>query len=210
MTALALPLLLAVAPGPEAEPSRLVLHLAVADAPAAIDQPSFDFELLPKQTRAAEDQARDEELARSIVTRRRLLELHQGFGIATVALLAATVVVGQLSYSDKFGGANTGQYELAHGWLEAGATLTFVTSGLLALLAPVPFEKKPGGFDAVTIHKWSMLVATLGYAAEIVLGIITVAREGHLNQQAVAEAHLVTGYVTTAAVATGVGALLLP
>jgi hypothetical protein len=88
--------------------------------------------------------------------------------------------------------------------------LTFVTTGLLALLAPVPIEKKSSGFDSVTVHKWSMLVATLGYAAEIVLGIVTVSREGHLNQQSVAEAHLVTGYVTTAAVATGVGVLLLP
>jgi hypothetical protein len=53
-----------------------------------------------------------------------------------------------------------------------------------------------------------MLVATAGMVAQGVLGIWTQSREGYLNQQSIATAHLVVGYVTLAAVATGVGALV--
>jgi hypothetical protein len=45
-------------------------------------------------------------------------------------------------------------------------------------------------------------------AGQIVLGIWTSGREGNQNQQSVAMAHLVLGYVTLAAVGTGVGALV--
>jgi hypothetical protein len=52
-----------------------------------------------------------------------------------------------------------------------------------------------------------MLVAALGFATEIVLGIVAAGREGYLNQASLAEAHLVIGYVTTAAVGVGTAAL---
>lgn len=199
---------------PAVGPLRLSLGLALDSSSTAPPQASADaplsFELLPPEARSPEELAKADALQRVIDRRRKLLELHQGFGIATAALLAATVVVGQLSYSDKFGGGNTGKYELAHGLLEAGATASFASAGLLALFAPVPFEKGQSGLGSITIHKWAMITATAGYAAELVLGVLTVSREGHLNQQSIAEAHLVTGYVTAAAEATGVGALFLP
>jgi hypothetical protein len=52
-----------------------------------------------------------------------------------------------------------------------------------------------------------MLVATLGGVADAVLGILTVSREGYSNQAAFATAHLVVGYATAGALATGVTTL---
>ena len=175
-------------------------------APAAPASPS-DINLLPSTQATPEEQAQAEAIEHAVKTRRHWLQLHQGIGIATAALMAATVVFGQLDYSDKFGGGNSGQFELAHDYLEAITTLSFVADGIIALAAPVPYAKKNEGIDTVTVHKYSMLVATLGFATEIVLGVVAVAREGHLNQQDFAEAHLVVGYTTAAAMATGVGAL---
>jgi cytochrome b561 len=173
------------------------------EAPPATD---FDFNLLPPSApKSVEDRA----LESAISTRRSVLKLHQGFGIATTALLVATVIVGQLNYSDKFGGGGqTGKYELAHVYLESATTLTFVTAGVLALLAPVPLKKSDEGLDTITLHKWAMLATTVGFATQIVLGIIAVSREGYVNQSTFATAHLVVGYSTLAALGTGVTVLL--
>jgi hypothetical protein len=55
--------------------------------------------------------------------------------------MLATVIVGQMNYTDKFGGGSgTGQYELTHTYLATATTLTFVTAGILALAAPVPLK----------------------------------------------------------------------
>jgi hypothetical protein len=163
----------------------------------------LDFNLLPDAPAVPVDP----ELESRIRTRRTLLEIHQGLGIATVALLATTVVFGQLNYTDRFGGGpNLGTYSLWHSGFAAAATVTFAASGILALLAPVPLEKNGDG-PTITVHKWSMLVATVGFAAEIVLGIYAASREGYVNQASLAEAHLVLGYVTLGAVGVGTAAL---
>jgi hypothetical protein len=181
-----------------------------ADAPLAAPAASsqFDFDLLPEKPKSAADLLLAQEIDHEFLVRRRVLKLHQAFGIATVALLAATVVIGQLSYSDKFGGPDSGKYEVWHDCFEAAATVSFATTGLLALFAPVPFPKKTNG--TMLVHKISMLTATAGFVAEIILGIVTVSLEGHENQQTLATAHLITGYSTAAATATGVGALFFP
>ena len=174
---------------------------ALKEAPGPSD---LDFNLLPPAPKTAEDKA----LESSLATRRTLLQLHQGFGIATTALMLATVIVGQMNYTDKFGGGNgTGQYELTHTYLATATTLAFVTSGILALAAPVPLKKRSEGFDSIDIHKWAMLIATAGFVAEIVLGIITVSHEGATDQASLATAHLVVGYTTLAAMGTGVTVL---
>jgi hypothetical protein len=205
--ALALVTLLgAPAPGAgEAADTSLRLVLG-ADAPAP-GQPSatFDFDLLPEQAKTPADLLKAEQIDHELQLRRTMLKLHQAFGIATVALLAATVVVGQMNYYDKFSGQNTGQFEVWHDYFEAATTASFATTGLLALFAPVPIPKKTDG--TMLVHKVAMITATAGFAAEIILGIVTVSLEGHENQQTLAEAHLVTGYATAAATATGVGAL---
>jgi hypothetical protein len=163
----------------------------------------MDFNLLPEEPASPVDP----ELESRIHTRRTLLTIHQGLGIATVALLTTAVIFGQLNYTDRFGGGpNLGTYSLWHSSFATAATLTFAASGVLALLAPVPLEKR-SEVDTITVHKWSMLIATLGFATSIALGIYSASREGYVNQASLAEAHLVVGYVTLGAVGVGTAAL---
>jgi hypothetical protein len=53
-----------------------------------------------------------------------------------------------------------------------------------------------------------MFTAAAGMIAQGVLGVVTRDREGYLNQERFGTAHLVIGYATLAAMATGVGALV--
>ncbi|MHB8417672.1 MAG: hypothetical protein ACYDCL_06325 [Myxococcales bacterium] len=176
-----------------------------ARRPAAESSGDMDFNLMPSKPQETAEAAAVES---KVHTRRTMLQLHQGFGIATAALMAATVVTGQLNYSDRFGGGGgSGQYEIWHDTFEAATVLSFATAGLLAVLAPTPFEHKSDGVDTVTIHKYSMLIATIGMAAEVPLGIWTVTREGYTNQGTLALTHLVIGYVTAAALTVGATAL---
>jgi hypothetical protein len=140
--------------------------------------------------------------------RRRLLQWHQGVGLGLFGLTLATTVVGQLNYSDRFaGGPSTGKYMGTHQVLSYTTLIAFGGDGALALLAPRPFERQ-GGFDRVDLHKISMAAATAGMVAQGVIGVMTRQREGYLNQERYARVHLVIGYATLAAVATGVGALI--
>lgn len=142
-------------------------------------------------------------------TRRTMLSLHQGFGVGLLTVTTATVIVGQLNYTDRFGGgASSARYELPHAILAFTSLGLFAATGLLAILAPVPVEKHAEGLDRVTLHKIGMFTATAGMLAQGILGILTTSREGHLNQQGLAEAHLVVGYVTLGAMAFGVSALV--
>jgi hypothetical protein len=163
--------------------------------------PSLDFDLLGASRPAprVDDQA--------LRLRRTLLDWHQGVGLAMVGLQLATTVVGQLNYDDKFGGANTNKYAQAHSLLAYSTFATFLAAGTLAIIAPAAPERRDG-FDRISLHKIAMFTATGGMAAQIALGIWTTGREGNLNQQSLATAHLVLGYVTLAAVLTGVGALV--
>jgi hypothetical protein len=163
---------------------------------------SLDFDLLGKPPPPPEV---DEGALR---LRRTMLTLHQGAGFGLVALQLATTFVGQLNYNDRFAnGPSTGQYQQPHALLAYSTLAAFVATGALALLAPSPL-KKSEGFDRVTLHKISMYTAAAGMLAQGVLGVATTQREGYLNQPDLAKAHLVAGYVTLAAVAVGVGALV--
>lgn len=163
--------------------------------------PSLDFDLLgaAKPVPQVDDQA--------LRLRRTLLDWHQGVGLAMVGLQLATTLVGQLNYDDKFGGPNTNKYAQAHALLAYSTFAAFVAAGTLALVAPAAPERRDG-FDRISLHKIAMFTATGGMVAQAVLGIWTTGREGYLNQQSIATAHLAIGYVTLAAVLTGVGALV--
>jgi hypothetical protein len=181
-------------------PVLAALLLSVARAAAA--QQPLDFELLdnPPPPNQVDEAA--------IRQRRVLLNIHQGVGLGMYGLALANTVVGQLNYSDRFAnGPSTGKYQLAHQITSYGTLGAFAVTGLLAVFAPNPLPKG-GGFDRVSLHKWSMATATAGMAAEGVLGIWTAKREGYLNQQGLATAHLVIGYVTFAALSLGVGAIV--
>ena len=170
--------------------------------PGAAPKPgSLEFDLLgtPPESRQVDEHA--------LRVRRDMLNWHQGVGLGMFALQLATTVVGQLNYDDKFGGDNTGKYVQPHAILAYSTLGAFVAAGTLALLAPKPHEPHEG-FDRVSLHKLAMFSAAAGMLAQGVLGVWTQSREGYLNQQSIGTAHLVIGYVTLAAVATGIGALV--
>jgi hypothetical protein len=142
-------------------------------------------------------------LEKMVKRRRIVLQLHQGFGFATLIALAATVVLGQLNYVDKYGGGNyTNRYDTPHYGLAITSTVLFATDAGLALFAPTPY-KKPIKADAALAHKILMGLASVGFLTDIVLGPISVADKGHLNQKNFAIGHLATGYATFACMLGG-------
>jgi hypothetical protein len=170
--------------------------------PSPKPAPSLDFDLFGARPKA--DAARLKELDDKVKTRRAMLKWHQGLGFATLGVLAATLVIGQLHYVDRYaGGDDTGNYRAAHLGLGVSSTLLFATTGALALFAPNPYPK-PIKADAALLHKISMGLATAGMVAQLILGPVAGSREGKLDQRGVALAHLVTGYSTFAFMATGV------
>ena len=178
---------------------------APRESPAPSSASGLDFNLLgdtpPKAPAAA---ARDRAFEAKVHRRRQMLQWHQGLGLATLVALAATCVIGQLNYQDKYGrGPDDSRYYSAHLGLGVGTTALFATTGMLALLAPNPYPK-PVRFDTALVHKLSMALATAGMVAQVVLGPIVAAREGKLDQKDWALAHLVTGYSTFGFMATGV------
>lgn len=183
-------------------PSRPVL-VALAAAPSS--DPSLDFDLLgtpPPVAPSADD--------RAMRRRRGMLKLHQGIGLGLVGLHLGATVVGQLNYLDKYGSSapRTGRYELSHSVFAYSTVGVFAVNGVLALLAPTPKAKAKRGFDRVSLHKLGMAVATAGMLTQGVLGVYTDRREGYLNQQDYAKAHLAIGYATFAALGVAVGALV--
>jgi hypothetical protein len=185
-------------------PTRAAPPEATAPAPAP-----DDFELLPPEKAPdAEQLAREQRIQSSLHTRRSMLQLHQIAGLATVAAMGTTVVLGQLNYDDKYGGGgDTGRYKSAHSIAAYSTAGIFAAGGLLALFAPSPFDK-PVRLDTATLHKVSMAVATAGMVTQIVLGIATGGREGTIAQRDLALAHQIVGYTTFAATAAGFTVLL--
>jgi hypothetical protein len=183
---------------------------AVPPAPSAAGG-DFNFELGPRGQLPASSLTASQEVALTerVQSRRRILQAHQAIGFVTLVGLAATLVIGQLNYLDKYGnnGADTGRFYNAHLGLAGATTALFATTGILALAAPNPY-RKPVRFDAALVHKLSMALATAGMVAEAVLGPITASREGKLDQRDWALAHLVTGYATFGFMATGVMAFV--
>jgi hypothetical protein len=174
------------------------------DAPTPAPAPGdLDFDLLGEAERPPE--AADDPALRR---RRKILAVHQGLGLGLVALQLGTTAVGQLNYLDKFGDANTGRYERTHAVLAYTTVAVFAADGLLAVLAPDPPRKVSRGFDRVTLHRIAMFTAAAGIVAQAGLGYYTARREGYLDKQDFGRAHLVVGYVTLAAVAIGVSALV--
>ena len=155
------------------------------------------------------DEAREQEriakLERKVHLRRQLLKWHVALGFVTLAALAATDVIGTLSYYDKYaaGGSDTGRFSTYHEGLGIGTAGLFGVTGILALAAPNPYPK-PIKFDAALVHKLSMLMATICFATQIVMGPIMAVSDGKLYQRDLALAHLVIGYGAFAFMGTGV------
>jgi len=160
-----------------------------------------DFNLLAPEKKP--DAAALARIQSEIGRRRTLLRLHQIGGYATLATMTATVVLGQLNYIDKYGGGgDVGTYRTPHLLTAYTAAGVFAATGILAVLAPNPFEKRLR-LDTATLHKAAMIVATAGMATQVVLGILTAGKEGTVAQRDFALAHQIVGYTTLAATATG-------
>lgn len=168
--------------------------------PPAAPSGDFGFDLgneAKKETPAesASEKERIAKLERKVHLRRSMLQWHQALGFVTLVALAATDVIGTLSYYDKYtaSGTDTGRFTTAHEWMAIGTTTTFGVTGILALAAPNPYPK-PLKLDAALLHKMSMLMATVCFAAQIVMGPIMAVSDGKLFQKDMALAHVVIGY----------------
>jgi len=194
------------------DPARVLVALA-SDPPAGDEEEKekkakpapgdLDFDLLgAAETQEGPDPA-------LMKRRRQMLTVHQGVGIALYSLQAATVVLGQLNYRDKFSThMNTEKWRIPHKSFAYATTAAMVLNGALALAAPTPV-KKPFRLDRVGVHKIAMFTAAAGIATEVGLGLYTHSREGYMDQQHLAKVHLAIGYATFAAMTVGVAALVL-
>ena len=191
-------LLLAAASPSPAPPAAVTTGGEAAPAPAT----DLEFDLLG--TAAAPPSVDMAALRR----RRTMLGAHQAVGLTLLGLQIATTVLGQLNYSDRFGGPSTGRYERPHAVLAYTTLGVFELNAILALLAPSPI-KKPLAMDRVMLHRIGLFTAAAGMVAQGVLGLATSHREGFQDQQSIATAHLAIGYVTLAAMLAGVAALVL-
>ena len=173
-----------------------------APPPAARPPPSLDFELLEPAPPAGPPA--DPAFERRVARRRTMLKLHQGLGLATWTAMAATVVVGQLHFDDRFrGGGDTGRYRDAHRALAYTTATLFTTTGLLGLLAPEPYAKRPARLDTATLHKASMAVAAAGMVAQVLLGVAARGRAGTTRERDLAATHQLVGYATLGAMTVG-------
>jgi hypothetical protein len=182
---------------PASEPARAASEVGGAD---------LGFDLLGPGEKPTAVASVDDE---SPSLRRKMLTYHPLLGIGLLVCETATVVLGQLNYSDRFGGGpSSARYELSHKVLAWSTSALFVGTGMLALLAPSPSGKQHQGFDRVLLHKLGMFTAAAGMVAQIALGVYTASREGYQNQESLARAHLAIGYVTLGATYVGVGGIV--
>ena len=191
-------------PAPAAAPS----DGSTAAAPAAKGS-DLDFNLFGDEKKKSPlDEAREADrlarLERAVRLRRKLLIAHQILGFATLAAVAATDVIGQLNYDDKYtkSGSDTGKFYNTHEDLGIITTALFATTGVLALVAPNPYPK-PIKFDAALVHKASMAAAAACLLLQIVLGPITASRDGKADQRDLVVTHLVSGYAMFAFMSAG-------
>jgi len=130
--------------------------------------------------------------------RRWMLRVHQTLGITTWALLASTVIIGQLNYNQLWGGGGGSQkYQTPHRWLVISTSVAFATTAGFSLLAPKPYDK-PLRFDTGLIHRIAVIGATLGMVSEGVLGWVTTheAQAGNPHSRTLARTHQIIGYST--------------
>lgn len=178
---------------------------AEADRPQP--QTPFDFDLLPA---APAPTAADRAFEQAVGRRRTMLTFHQGLGVATWTAVAATTLVGQLDFNDRFrGGGDTGRYHGAHKALAYGSAALFTTAAAFALLAPSPYEKGTRrALDTAKLHKVAMGVAAAGMLAQVVLGVAARRQAGSLRERDLATAHQAIGYATLGAATAGAVVLL--
>lgn len=193
-------LLLSSRPALAEEAQPAVPGEAPAPAPDLAPRPPapLDFQLLDEPQRRLNDPAFEAAVAR----RRVLLTAHQATGLATWALMGATVVYGRLNYRDMYFGEGTEKYQPTHQKLAYATAATFAMTGLLALSAPEPYPK-PMRLDTAFVHKSSMALATVGLVSQVVLGLGIRRGLGNLDPLDTARVHQAVGIGTFAAMSVG-------
>jgi hypothetical protein len=196
----------------EATPPARLQAPAPAPATPTTGDASLDFDLLGDQPKPdAATQAKDAErlakLERQVNIRRKVLQAHQIIGFSTLALMAATVILGQVNYVARYGGLADGRdferYQLPHLGLSVTTSAMFATLGILGVAAPNPYPK-PIKADAALVHKVSMALATAGMVTQLILGPITAIYGGRIDQRELALGHVITGYATFGFMSAGV------
>jgi hypothetical protein len=185
-------------PGPTSPPSSV--DVAGGAEPAAGKKLDFDFFADEKQAGGKEGSNRDaDEVAARASRRRWMLKTHQILGLTTWALMAATVVVGQLNYNQLYGGGGgSTKWQGKHQALIASTTVAFAGTGAFALFAPKPYDR-PLQLDTGLVHRIAVAGATLGMVSEIVLGVVTSRRADAGNPRSLktlARTHQIIGYST--------------
>ena len=184
----------------ESAPPAVAAEPSAATSAGASD---FDFDLLPPPPPPT---ALDLDRLHQVDSRRSMLRTHQILGLSTLALMTATVVLGQLSYNDMYGGGGqSGNLRLPHRILAYTTTGSFIATASFSLFAPTPYPKDHNGVDTAMVHKVANGVAAAGMVAQVALGFVTAraadAGNGrHLHTYA--RAHQVVGYATLASLAT--------
>jgi len=187
----------AAALGDETPPATRPPPTAAEPSPVREARPDLDL-LLATPTPRPRDRAFEERVQR----RRTLLSVHQAAGLATWALMASTVVVGQLNYNDLYGGGGyTQRYRETHVALAGATTASFAFTGILALAAPKPY-RRPLKFDTALVHKVAMGLTTLGFLGQVTLGYLT-HNPGTMDQRKLARAHQALGYATLGTMTIG-------
>jgi hypothetical protein len=183
---------------------RLALLCVLAALPASADPPpDLDFHLLPPPAAAAPaDAQRLAALDRAVGTRRRMLQAHQALGFLTASFAGFGALFRQLDYLDRFGGANTGQWEALHLGITVAGAAVLATTALLAVAAPNPYPK-PIRRDTALIHKVTMTIGAAATAAEVVTDALATAYDHSGSAKSLALSALVIGYVAYACIATG-------
>lgn len=140
----------------------------------------------------------DPDFEERVHRRRWMLKTHQALGMTTWALMAATVIVGQLNYNQLYGGGGSTKWMGLHTILVIATSTTFLGAGTMAILAPKPYPK-PLRFDPGLVHRIATTGATLGMLTQIGLGIFTHLRAQAGNpheRQTLARTHQIVGYST--------------
>lgn len=130
-----------------------------------------------------------EERQKEMKARRNMLAFHQIGGFATLAALAATVVLGQIAYN---GDESMGP---VHGAMAMTAVTLYFTTATLAIFTPPPTIRRKE-WSTVSTHK---LLATIHFSGMLLTPFL-----GSMvadNRRDLRTIHLVSGYVTTAAFA---------
>ena len=176
---------------------------SAADKPTA-GKPPLDFDFFGDKSAGSgeaggeKSDAEAAEREQAGQTRRWMLKTHQTLGIATWALMAATVTVGQLNYNELYGGGGSNKWQGPHQILVLSTSVAFAATAAFAIFAPTPY-KKPLHFDSGLIHRIAVIGATLGMVTEGLLGWWTThqANAGNPNRlRTMARTHQIVGYST--------------